>query len=128
MRPFEKLQKSRNKFRSGPLSQLGAAEKCCPFSETIFRSRFTERSFAGRGYAQYFALCNGGRFTLFDIHDQVPLMNIELSQLELKWPTLVDFLSPDSFRRVVDAPKKSAGATAARLSKYQAAGGNNGFS
>ncbi len=78
--------------------------------------------------AQYFALCNGGRFTLFDIHDQVPLMNIELSQLELKWPTLVDFLSPDSFRRVVDAPKKSAGATAARLSKYQAAGGNNGFS
>ena len=55
--------------------------------------------------AQYFALCNGRRFTLFDIHDRTPLMNIELHQLELKWPALVDFLSPDSFRHITDAPK-----------------------
>lgn len=55
--------------------------------------------------AQLFALCNGRRFTLFDIHNQVPLMDFELRQLELNWPVLTDFLAPDAFRRVVDAPK-----------------------
>jgi 16S rRNA G966 N2-methylase RsmD len=55
--------------------------------------------------AQFFALCNGGRFTLFDIHDQVPLLNFELKHLDIEWPALTNFLSPDSFRRVTDAPK-----------------------
>lgn len=55
--------------------------------------------------AQLFALCNGKRFTLFDIHNQTSLLDISIGELEAKWHLLWDFLAPDAFRSVTSAPK-----------------------
>lgn len=54
--------------------------------------------------ARLFALCNGRRFTLFDIENQVPLMNFEIRQLEMNWQGLCDFLAPAAFRHIAHAP------------------------
>jgi 16S rRNA G966 N2-methylase RsmD len=55
--------------------------------------------------ARLFALCNGRRFTLFDIESQSPLMDFPMQELEKNWQGLCDFLAPDAFRHLAEAPQ-----------------------
>lgn len=46
----------------------------------------------------YFALCNGLEFALYRKETNVPLLHFEMTEVELNWPKLKSFLSPNSFQ------------------------------
>ena len=46
---------------------------------------------------RYFALCNGRRFTIFDIHKLVPDLDIELREIVTQWSALTRLIGAESF-------------------------------
>jgi hypothetical protein len=41
-----------------------------------------------------FALCNGGEFILFDIHQTEPIIYCQVSEISAHWQELVKYLAP----------------------------------
>ncbi len=54
----------------------------------------------------YYALCNGKEFVLFEIQKNEPILHFHISELEKHWTKIEEFLSPLAFELQQDKRKK----------------------